>query len=314
MTSMQLSERLFTTPSAHTDELIDHLQQKKALLEAGDPSHEDIRTALIIGAGAMRGVYSGGVVIGLEELGMTEVFDDVIGISAGAATAAYFLSGQAELGTTIYYEELASKEFIDVKRRKNVLNVGYLEEVFTESKPLDQEAIRNNRSRFHIGVTNVDTAQPEYIEVAHDPNSDIIKLIQASSSVPGLTLPIRIEGTLYGDGITTCKNPIKYAVETLGATDVFCIVNQPLREKATAPVSDRLVSALLTRRYNEAIKVAYRDRHHMSDETAATTYSPDIHIGVLCPEGKPVGRLTTDAQKLTQVALKATLQTKALFE
>lgn len=315
MSHMQLSERLFTPGSEHTQELVSHIQQKHELLEAGDPAHKDIRTALIIGSGAMRGVFSGGVVTGLEELGLTEVFDDVIGVSVGASTAAYFLAGQAALGTTLFFEELTSKEFVDKTRFKNILNVGYLEDIFTGKKALDQEAIRNNRSRFHIGVTNIDTAKPEYIEVSHsEEEKDMIKLIQASSAVPGLTLPIRIDGTLYGDGITTCKNPIAYAIDTLGATDVVCIVNQPLRQGKSAPASDKAISSWLTRRYRQDIRTAYINRHSMSDETASTEYSADVHIGILCPEEKPVGRLTKNAKKLIQVAEQAAQQTKTLFK
>jgi predicted acylesterase/phospholipase RssA len=80
---MQLSERLLTPGAEHTTELVANLQRKQELLEAGDSAHEDIRTALVIGGGTMRGVFSGGVVTGLEELGLTEVFDDVIGVSVG---------------------------------------------------------------------------------------------------------------------------------------------------------------------------------------------------------------------------------------
>lgn len=315
MSYMQLSERLFTPETEHTQELVSHIHRKHELLEAGDPAHNDIKTALIIGAGAMRGVYSGGVVTGLEELGLTEVFDDVIGVSVGASTAAYFLAGQAALGTTLFFEELTSKDFVDKTRFKNILDVGYLEDIFTGEKALDQEAIRSNRSRFYIGVTNIDTAKPEYIEVSHsEEEKDIIKLIQASSAVPGLTLPIRINGTLYGDGITTCKNPIAYAVDVLGATDIVCIVNQPLRTDKSSPSSDKAISAWLTRRYNQDIRTAYINRHESSDETATTDYSEDVHIGILCPEDKPIGRLTKNARKLIQVANQATQQTKTIFE
>ncbi len=236
---MQLSERLVTPGSDHTFELTDNIMRKQELLCDGDPAHKSIRTALVIGSGAMRGVYSGGVVIGLEELGLTQAFDHVIGVSAGAATAAYFLAGQAKLGTSIYYEDLASKEFIDRTRIGNPLNIDFLDEVFTARKPLDRQSIQDNRSLFHIGVTDVNKVQAEYIRANHNTGDNIIKLVQASSSVPGLTPPIMIDGTLYGDGITTCKNPVGFAIDTLGCTDILFVVNQPLRLKDSISVGEK---------------------------------------------------------------------------
>lgn len=314
MTYMQLSERLLTPGLEHSSELIANIQHKQQLLEIGDPEHQKIRTALVIGAGAMRGVYSGGVVIALEELGLTQAFDNVIGISAGAATAAYFLSGQAKLGTSIYYEELASKKFINLARPRNILNIDYMGAVFSYDKPLDQKAIHNNRSHFYIGVTNIDNAEPEYIEVSHTKNDDIIKLIKASSSVPGLAPPIRVGGVLYGDGIATCKNPVGFAVETLGCTDVLYITNQPLRRKETISYSEKIMSKVVTKSYPKGVKKAYLERHTMSDETASKTYPPDVNIGILCPAKTPFGRLTKDPNKMIRVAEEARLQTKAVFK
>lgn len=262
----------------------------------------------------MRGVYSAGVVTALEELGLQDAFDEVIGISAGAATAAYFLAGQAALGTKIYYEDLASKEFINPLRRGNVLNVSFLHEVFTERKPLDQAAIYASRSNFYIGVTNISAVQPEYIHVNHTADKDIIKLIQASSSVPGMTPPTKIDGVLYSDGITTCRNPIQFAVETLRCTDILYVTNQPLRQKDTITFGEKLFSRIATRSYGTEFRSAYLERHTMSDETASTTYPADIRIGVLCPASMPVKRLSKDAAKLKKIAEQARQQTLDLFK
>jgi predicted acylesterase/phospholipase RssA len=106
---MQLSERLLTPESERTPDVVSNILRKRDLLLAGDPAHEEIKTALVIGSGAMRGAYSGGVVIGLEELGLTDTFDDVVGVSVGASTAAYFLANQSARGTSLFFEELTTK-------------------------------------------------------------------------------------------------------------------------------------------------------------------------------------------------------------
>jgi len=64
----------------------------------------------------MRGVVSGGMVVALEQLGLLECFDAIYGSSAGAMNGAYFLAGQAALGTTIYYDNINNRHFIDFAR------------------------------------------------------------------------------------------------------------------------------------------------------------------------------------------------------
>src|SRR5215510_3474190 len=67
---------------------------------------------LVVEGGGMRGVISCAALMGLEELAMTHAFDEVYGASAGAVNAAYFLSGQAALATTIYYQKINNTRFI----------------------------------------------------------------------------------------------------------------------------------------------------------------------------------------------------------
>ncbi len=310
---MQQSERLLAPGLENSQALTGNIQHNRDLLVAGTPTDASIRTALIIGGGAMRGVYSGGVVTALEELGLTETFDDVIGFSAGACTAAYFLAGQAPFGTTVYSEELASKEFINPLRISNVLNVGFLESVFMTHKPLHQEAIISNRSAFHIGVTDIATAKPKYIKVTPDNSSELVTLLQATSSVPGLTPPVAVSGAIYGDGVVTCKNPIRYAIDVLKATDILYIMNQPLRIVESTSIGEIALSRLLTNGYSPAMQRATRNRHIKGDEMASTVYDDDVRIGILCPTGVPLGRLTKDAPKLRAVARQARLQTLAVF-
>ena len=87
----------------------------------------------------MRAVYSSGIVTGLEKAGLSKVFDVVVGLSAGSAICAYFISGQSRLGTSIYQESLLDKNFINLTRISKILNVDYLDHVFRNVKPLNQK-------------------------------------------------------------------------------------------------------------------------------------------------------------------------------
>src|SRR5437667_3879965 len=84
---------------------------------------DDRKVGLIVEGGAMRGVISCASLMALEELGLTEVFDEVYGASAGAVNAAYFLAGQAACATTIYYQKINNTRFIRRFWHRKIVNI-----------------------------------------------------------------------------------------------------------------------------------------------------------------------------------------------
>src|SRR5215213_5457175 len=110
---------------------------------ARDDSH---RVALVIEGGAMRGVVSGGMVAGLEALGLRDAFDVVYGSSAGACAGAYFLAGQARVGARLYYEVVNNRRFINplhAFRRRAIVDLDRLfDQVLGRQLPLDFEAFQ----------------------------------------------------------------------------------------------------------------------------------------------------------------------------
>jgi len=77
---------------------------------------DDLKIALAVEGGAMRGVVSAGMVAGLEYLGLLPAFDVIYGTSAGAINGAYFVVGQGAYGTSIYYDEINNSQFINPLR------------------------------------------------------------------------------------------------------------------------------------------------------------------------------------------------------
>src|SRR3954451_18408795 len=96
------------------------------------------RLGLVIEGGAMRGVRSAGGLCALERLGLSEAFDCVFATFGGAVNGAYFLARQAVYGTTIYYENLNRREFINALRFGKLVDIDYvIDRVTKELKPLD---------------------------------------------------------------------------------------------------------------------------------------------------------------------------------
>src|SRR3989338_3308028 len=64
--------------------------------------------------GTMTGVFGAGVGTSFWENSLAPNIEAVYGASAGIMTGAYFVSGQARLGSSIYWEDLG-KNFISVQ-------------------------------------------------------------------------------------------------------------------------------------------------------------------------------------------------------
>ena len=125
------------------------------------PHGDGASIALAIEGGAMRGVISAGMVSALEELGYIDAFDAVYGSSAGAVNAAYFLAGQARLGTSIYHQDINNRRFIDTRRAligQPIVNLAYLlDDVARRRKRLDVERLLGSPTPLHVLATDVDS-------------------------------------------------------------------------------------------------------------------------------------------------------------
>ncbi|MDQ1299851.1 MAG: hypothetical protein QG636_519 [Patescibacteria group bacterium] len=217
----------------------------------------NVRIALFILPGGIRGVTSGGQVTALGESGLTNGFNVVVGGSTGAHVAAWLLAGDPRLGTTIFSEECASKNFIDLKRIPDGhgMDVEYLSQVYrgeTSNKVLDIERIRAAHPDFRIALTEYYTGKSVLVD---GKNTETIDAIQASSAAgPMYTKPIYIGDTRYGDASAGAYFPVKDIVDEYDPTHIVVLPNRSkdLKESATSRLLDRTLSASLPAPYRDA--------------------------------------------------------------
>jgi predicted patatin/cPLA2 family phospholipase len=292
---------------------------KRDLLRRGDPAHAEIRTALLVAGGGMSGVYSGGVVHALHRLGLVDAFDSLIGISAGAAACAYFLSEQPELGISLYYEEFANKRFLNPYRITNIMDIDYLMAELRYGKPLDVDRIRAGRSRLLIGATEVETGECAMLDVTAEP-TDIVTAIAASCSLPGISAGSQcLDGVAYTDGVVSCGLPVAYARDQLKCTDLLIVLNAPFTEIQSAPsLAERLVVNVLARKMPRAIRRGFATRNRLYDQSAALIRSLEspgsgVNIGVVAPSESLVSPLTTDPVLLRLAARQGASETMRFF-
>lgn len=289
----------------HAQAVVETLLARREKVMRGASVEDGRRVALVIEGGGMRGVLSGAGGVALEQLGMRQVFDEVYATSAGAMNAAYLLSGQADLGITIYYEELATARFINPWRLWKIMNIDLIfSSIVNLSKPLDVAAIFAERARFLIAVTEYKTGTPRLIDV-RDTRTALVDVLKAATSIPVLYNRLHdVDGVSCFDGGLSNPFPIRNAIER-GCTDILVLMSRPegFIRKPSGLFESMAFDALFAPR-NRAIRSQIRanDRHDRECRDLALGRVPipnGVRIATLCAadDGR-VGRSTANAADL----------------
>jgi len=309
-----LNRLILKKENANNTPIVRNLLFKKKLLAKGNSGHAKIKTALIIGGGGMRSAFSAGALRGFEKSGMADVFDIVVGVSAGSPICAYFLSGQTTLGTSIYLEELAENKFINLARVSKIMDIDYLDFVFRSVKPLDQKHIRSSRSKFYVTVTDAKTGKGELLDMK-DKKIDIIDAICASSALPIIyNRTITIKGRQYCDGAIGNGIPIDFVLK-MGCTDILIILNNAAGKKSnSAPFFEKIFSHFYMRKFTKALRIATLARNKLYNQSLEKIQGlTNVNVGILTPEEMPLKRMSKDRIKMREVARKAEKQVQKLF-
>ncbi len=251
-------------------EVLVHLFKKQQLLATGNSAHKAIRPLLLILSGTMRGVYGGGQVSALENFGLQDAFDSVIGVSTGAPTAAYFLARQAHEGTRIYSEECTKSDFISLRRffaGGPLADTAYLARVFRgemSRQALDQSAIQASRTDFFVGVTCARSGKGELVD-AKRARPDVVEAIHASIALPGLSPgSVVLDGKPYVDGAGALPLPVRLVVERFQPTDLLVLANRPLGYRGGT--AEQLLSVFTMKSLPRGVRSAFLSRRRIFDD------------------------------------------------
>jgi predicted patatin/cPLA2 family phospholipase len=269
----------------------------------------------------MRGVRSAGGLLALEVLGLTRVFHDVYGCSAGAVNASYFLAGQGAYGTTIYYQEINNSRFINYFRIRKVVDLDFLfDEVIARRKPLLVNKVMASPSRLFIAVTDVSNACGRVIHF-QESGVPLTTLLKASSALPVVyNEPVLINGSRCVDGGIFNAIPLNNAIEN-GCTHILVLLTRPTAYRNPDPGwPERFLFSRTCGRNNNALCAMHLRgdslTNSMRDLACGRTAPPaGVSIATLCPgpDDVPVERLTKDARLLKAAASKFAQTTLAAF-
>lgn len=172
-----------------------------------------IKAALVLEGGALRGMYTSGVLDTFLKNNME--FECVAGVSAGALNAMSYISKQPGRSAKINLEYCDDPRYIGRKafiKNKGIIGYDYLFGDISENKvPFDYKSFENTNQRFIIVTTNCEKAETEYLEKSNC--NDLFKAAQASSSMPLVSAMVEINNNHYLDGAVTTSIPVKWALE-----------------------------------------------------------------------------------------------------
>lgn len=258
-----------------------------------------MKKGLVLEGGAMRGMFTAGVMDVMLEKGIT--FDGAIGVSAGAAFGVNYKSGQ--IGRVIRY----NTRFCNDKRycglwsllkSGDIYNTEFCYRVVpTLYDPFDFDSYGKNPMEFHLVCTDVETGKPVYHPYGgrQDHGFDWIR---ASASMPLVSHMVEIDGQKMLDGGISDPIPLKY-FETLGYERNVLILTQP-REYRKKKSSALPLIKLMYRKYPHLVE-AMAKRHEVYNATMDYIDEQEAtgKILVLRPETPlPVSRVEKDPNKL----------------
>ncbi|MDQ2814981.1 MAG: patatin-like phospholipase family protein, partial [Actinomycetota bacterium] len=227
----------------------------------GPPYHDDLRVALAVEGGGMRGVISAGMALELHERGLVPAFDAVYGASAGAITGAWLLSSRPE-GLLGWTEPAYAKTLIrrsGLLRGRPAVDVRTLiEELYQTTFPMDFASVLASPVEYHPLATDAGTGESTDLRPFVSTPAELRLALRASAALPLLAgPPVTLAGRRFYDAGVSESVPYRTALAQ-GATHVLVLRSRrdPLTRLAgvTPSRSVRLITRTTLRREAPALR------------------------------------------------------------
>ena len=224
-----------------------------------------MKTGLIMEGGAMRGMFTAGVLDVLMENGL--VTDGAIGVSASAVFGCNYKSHQ--IGRVIRY----NTEYCNDKRYasfKNLVKTGNLyseqfcyHEVPEKLDPFNEAAFAASPMDFFVVCTDVKTGEPIYHKCRKGDAEDVLWM-EASASMPLAAKIVKIGHYGLLDGGVADSIPVRF-FESIGYKRNLIILTQP---KGYIKKKNKFLPAIRAKYFRyPAFVEAVADRHERYNET-----------------------------------------------
>ena len=210
-----------------------------------------MKVGLVLEGGAMRGVYTAGVLDAFLDEKIK--VDGIIGVSAGALFGVNYASKQK--GRTIRYNKkyIKDKRYISVRsliKTGNIVNKDFAYyKIPFELDKFDEKEFEKSKIDYYAVITNVETGEGEYPKITNC--EEQIELLRASSSMPFVSKMVEVDGNKYLDGALADSIPYEKMME-LGYDKIIVVLTRDInyRKKKRNP----LIAKTIYRKYPKLVK------------------------------------------------------------
>lgn len=261
-----------------------------------------MKTALVLEGGAMRGLFTAGVIDAMMENGIE--YDALIGVSAGIAFGCNYKSRQ--IGRVLRYNKMLCKNKYYCSLW-SLVHTGDLyggqfcyHDLPEQIDIMDKKTYDANPMKMIAVCTDANTGKAIY------PSLDILdyrslEYMRASASMPIASHAVRIDGMELLDGGIADSIPVRY-MQNQGYEKIVVVLTQPKdyikKPQVGMPVLKRLLKSY------PMIAEDLKERHIAYNDTTAYI-KEEVNRGTMFaiyPETDlPVGKIEHDAKKLELV-------------
>ena len=260
------------------------------------------KQGLVLEGGAMRGLFTAGVMDVLMENGI--VFDGIVGVSAGAAFGCNYKSGQ--IGrvlryNTTYCQDWRYCSFRSLIKTGDLYGADFCYHELPEQLDLfDDEAFQKNAADFYAVCTDCESGEPVYKKIQSAQYTDL-EWIRASASMPLVSRIVDINGQKLLDGGIADSIPLRF-MENSGYANNVVVLTQPrsYRKKKNSLLP---LMKLALKKYPKVVDAMAR-RHINYNETLdyIRKQEQEGKVFVISPDEKlDIGRTEKDPDKLRAV-------------
>ena len=260
------------------------------------------KQGLVLEGGAMRGLFTAGVMDVLMENGI--VFDGIVGVSAGAAFGCNYKSGQ--IGrvlryNTTYCQDWRYCSFRSLIKTGDLYGADFCYHELPEQLDLfDEETFQKNAADFYAVCTDCESGEPVYKKIQSAQYNDL-EWIRASASMPLVSRIVDINGQKLLDGGIADSIPLRF-MENSGYSNNVVVLTQPrsYRKKKNSLLP---LMKLALKKYPKVVDAMAR-RHINYNETLDYIRKQEQagKVFVISPDEKlDIGRTEKDPDKLRAV-------------
>lgn len=256
-----------------------------------------MKTGLVLEGGAMRGMFTAGVLDVFLDEGIQ--IDGIVSVSAGALFGVNFPSKQR--GRVIRYNKryLHDKRYMgmfSLLTTGNIVNkdFAFYELPFTLD-PFDQDTFAASNIDFYVTLTNVESGEPEYFNISNV--FEQMELLRATSAMPFVSKTVEINGKKYLDGGIADSIPLEKC-RCLGYDKIIVVLTRPLdyRKSKIHPCIFRL----FYRKYPNLINCLtnrYLNYNQKVEEIIRLNENKEIFV-IRPSKTLPIKRLEKDLEKV----------------